>query len=184
MASGAIVVGNPKAASRTLTVAREVMRQLGGCLGPEPARTTVEPLEVDLAGHVSSVFDWGDPVLQALTAEVAQCRLLVAASPTYKATYTGLLKAFFDRYGNDGLRGVVAVPVMVGAAPVHTLAPEVYLRPLLVELGATVPSRALYVLEPDIARLPEVVAKWAATARPLVSAALAGGKPLLTEGER
>lgn len=188
MASGAIVVGNPKAASRTLTVAREVMRQLGGCLGPEPGGPTAPPqegglLEVDLAEHAGSVFDWGDPALQALTAQVAQCHLLVAASPTYKATYTGLLKSFFDRYGNDGLRGVVAVPVMVGAAPVHTLAPEVYLRPLLVELGATVPSRALYVMEQDIVRLDEVVAKWAATARPLVSAALAGGKPLLAAGE-
>ena len=34
-------------------------------------------------------------------------------------------------------------------------------------------------MEQDIARLEEVVAKWAATARPLVSAALAGGKPAL-----
>jgi hypothetical protein len=32
-------------------------------------------------------------------------------------------------------------------------------------------------MEQDISRLDEVVAKWAATARPLVSAALAGGKP-------
>jgi FMN reductase len=167
MASAAIVVGNPKARSRTLTVAEEVLHQLGGCLGPGSA----EPLTVDLAEHTAEIFDWGSATMQALTAEVAQCRLLVVASPTYKATYTGLLKAFLDRYGNDGLRGVVAVPVMVGAAPVHYLAPEVYLRPLLVELGATVPSRALYVMEPDIARLPEVVAKWAATARPLISAA-------------
>jgi FMN reductase len=172
MASAAIVVGNPKARSRTLTVAEEVLHQLGGCLGPGRA----EPLTVDLAEHTAEIFDWGSATMQALTAEVAQCRLLVVASPTYKATYTGLLKAFLDRYGNDGLRGVVAVPVMVGAAPVHYLAPEVYLRPLLVELGATVPSRALYVMEPDIARLPEVVAKWAATARPLISAALYSDK--------
>jgi FMN reductase len=173
MASAAIVVGNPKARSRTLTVAEEVMLQLGDCLGPG----SPEPLTVDLADHTAGIFDWGSATLQALTAEVARCRLLVVASPTYKATYTGLLKSFLDRYGSDGLRGVVAVPVMVGAAPVHYLAPEVYLRPLLVELGATVPSRALYVLEPDIAgRLPEVVAQWAATARPLLSAALAREK--------
>jgi FMN reductase len=171
MASAAVVVGNPKAASRTLTVAREVMGQLTELLGD-----TSPALEIDLADHAPSMFDWGDPALTALTAEVAQCRLLVAASPTYKATYTGLLKAFFDRYGNDGLRGVVAVPVMVGAAPVHYLAPEVSLRPLLVELGATVPSRALYVMEGDIPRLPEVVAKWAGPALPLIGAALRGPK--------
>jgi FMN reductase len=171
MASAALVVGNPKAGSRTLTVAREVMSQLAGLLEGSSAA-----LEIDLATRAPAMFDSGDADLTALTAEVAQCRLLVAASPTYKATYTGLLKAFFDRYGNDGLRGVVAVPVMVGAAPVHYLAPEVFLRPLLVELGATVPSRALYVMEGDLPRLPEVVAKWTATARPLLAAALAGRK--------
>ena len=175
MASAAIVVGNPKARSRTLTVAEEVMLQLTDCLGADASSSA--PLLVDLAEHTGEIFDWGSATMQALTAEVAQSRLLVVASPTYKATYTGLLKSFLDRYGNDGLRGVVAVPVMVGAAPVHYLAPEVYLRPLLVELGATVPSRALYVMEPDIAgRLSEVVAKWAATARPLLSAALASEK--------
>jgi len=189
MASAAIVVGNPKAGSRTLTVAMEVMSQLSGCLGsasdpsasdPSASDPSADPgagpLVVDLAEYTGSVFDWGSETMQGLTAEVAQCRLLVAASPTYKATYTGLLKSFFDRYGNDGLRGVVAVPVMVGAAPIHALAPEVYLRPLFVELGATVPARALYVMEQDIARLPEVVAKWAATARPLISTALFTGK--------
>jgi FMN reductase len=183
MASAAIVVGNPKPKSRTLTVAEEVMSQLAACLVADTLASDTlagdprsAPLLVDLAEHAGSIFDWGDATLQALTAEVAQCRLLVAASPTYKATYTGLLKSFFDRYGNDGLRGVVAVPVMVGAAPIHALAPEVYLRPLLVELGATVPARALYVMESDIARLPEVVAKWAAPARPLLSAALASDK--------
>lgn len=189
MASAAVVVGNPKAGSRTLTVAAEVMSQLTACPGdncrsdncPEGGSA---PLVVDLAAYAGSMFDWSDATLQGLTAEVAGCRLLVAASPTYKATYTGLLKAFFDRYGNDGLRGVVAVPVMVGAAPVHALAPEAYLRPLLVELGATVPARALYVVESDLARLPEVVAKWAATARPLICAALAaaGQAPSLVSG--
>ncbi len=177
MASAAIVVGNPKARSRTLTVAEEVMLQLSDCLSRPSQASGTEPLVVDLADYTAQIFDWGSAPMQALTGEVAQSRLLVVASPTYKATYTGLLKAFLDRYGSDGLRGVVAVPVMVGAAPIHYLAPEVYLRPLLVELGATVPSRALYVMEPDIAaRLPEVVAKWAATARPLISAALASDK--------
>ena len=176
MASAAIVVGNPKAKSRTLSVAQEVMSQLGDCLGSASDSGDFDPLVVDLAEHTGSIFDWDSTTMQGLTAEVAQCRLLVAASPTYKATYTGLLKSFFDRYGNDGLRGVVAVPVMVGAAPIHALAPEVYLRPLFVELGATVPARALYVMEPDMARLPEVVAKWAATARPLISTALHASK--------
>ena len=61
---------------------------------------------------------------------------MVVASPTYKATYTGLLKSFLDRYGNNALAATTCVPLMTGAAPIHALAPEAYLRPLLVELGA------------------------------------------------
>jgi len=67
--------------------------------------------------------------------------LVVVASPTYKATYTGILKSFFDRYNSDALVGTVSIPVMTGAAPIHALAPEVHLRPLLVELGSSTPTR-------------------------------------------
>ncbi len=169
--SAAIVVGNPKAQSRTLVAAKAV----AGALSDGGAPDATPAMVVDLADHASRMFDWHDDELGSLTKEVAARDLLIAASPTYKATYTGLLKAFFDRYGPDGLAGTVAVPVMVGAAPVHALAPEVYLRPLLVELGATVPCRALYVLESEMDRLDDLVATWATTARPLVAAALALG---------
>ena len=47
---------------------------------------------------------------------------------------------------------------------------EVHLRPVLVELGATVPARGLYVTEPELADLSVAVAKWTATALPLIAA--------------
>jgi FMN reductase len=109
-------------------------------------------------------------------AGVAAADVLVAASPTYKATYTGLLKAFLDRYGNNGLAGVTAVPLMVGAAPIHALAPELHLRPLLIELGASVPSRGLYVMEQQLEDLGGVVAKWAETAVPLIAKVVGPGR--------
>ena len=82
--------------------------------------------------------------------------LVVVASPTYKATYTGLLKALPRPLPAPGTGGVTAVPLMLGAAPVHALAPEHGLRPLLVELGASVPTRGLYVLD-SAARRPRGV---------------------------
>jgi FMN reductase len=169
MGGAAIIVGNPKARSRTLLVAECVMGAVVDCVGE-----SIKPEVIDLADYARDLFDWESADLNELTAKVAQCDLIVAASPTYKATYTGLLKGFFDRYGNNGLAGVVVVPVMVGAAPIHALAPELLLRPLFVELGATVPSRALYVLESQIEQIDDVVGKWATAARPLVAAALSG----------
>jgi FMN reductase len=133
-----------------------------------------ETLMVDLAEYSTEIFDQANSALVKLSRELARCNILIVASPTYKATYTGLLKAFFDRYDNNGLLDVIGVPVMVGAAAVHAMAPELYLRPLLVELGATVPSRALFVLESQIDRLDDVISGWAANAMPLIMAAING----------
>lgn len=85
---------------------------------------------------------------------------MVVATPTYKATYTGLLKSFLDRYPADGLKDVCAVPLMTGADRTHSMAPEVNLSPLLVELGAIVPVRGLYFETPLMARADEVLAAW------------------------
>ncbi len=165
----AVVTGNPKPASRTQNVALAVAGALATASEPEepPAH-----LVVDLAEHASSLFDWSDPELTRLTAEVAAADIAVFASPTYKAAYTGMLKAFLDRYGSNGLAGTVAVPVMTGGWPGHLLALEVHLRPVLVELGAAVPARGLYVTEPEFGNLDAAVARWADTAVPLIRRAL------------
>jgi FMN reductase len=94
----------------------------------------------------------------------------VVASPTYKATYTGLLKLFLDHIGTGDLAGVVAVPLMLGGGPGHALAPELLLKPVLVELGATAPTRGLYLLDRSWDD-PEALDPWLAAARPQVAAA-------------
>jgi FMN reductase len=163
----AVVVGNPKPASRTLGAAVTVADALADAIGAPP-----DHLVVDLAEHAASLFDWSAPVLSRLTAEVAAADLAVFASPTYKASYTGMLKAFLDRYGNNGLDGTVAVPLMTGGWPGHLLAVEVHLRPVLVELGAVVPARGLYITEPEFADLGTPVRKWADAGIPHIRAAL------------
>jgi FMN reductase len=158
----AVVVGNPKAASRTLSAALAVAHGLTGATAD---------LVVDLATLGPAVLDWQDPAVAGLVEEVGAADVVVVASPTYKATYTGLLKLFLDRFaGGTGLRGL-AVPLMLGAAPQHALAAELHLRPLLVELGAVVPVPALYVLDREHDR-PESYEAWLARARPVVDAFL------------
>jgi FMN reductase len=163
----AVVTGNPKPASRTLGAATAVADVLATATGAPAGH-----LVVDLAEHAASLFDWAEPGLSRLTAEVAAAELAVFASPTYKASYTGMLKAFLDRYGAGGLSGSVAVPVMTGGWVGHALAVEVHLRPVLIELGAVVPARGLYITEPEFGDLPAVVERWAATAVPLIRTAL------------
>ena len=155
----AVVVGNPKPASRTLAAAQ----YLAGELAPG-----VEPLVVDLGLLGAALLDWADPEVGRLVEEVGRADLVVVACPTYKATYTGLLKLFLDRFpGATGITGI-AVPLMLGAGPAHALAPELTLRPVLTELGARVPARGLYVL--DAAHDdPAAYADWLQSARPTIT---------------
>ena len=132
-------------------------------------------LVIDLAEHASNLFEPSAAELSRLSAEVAAADIVIFASPTYKASYTGMLKAFLDRYGSNGLAGTVAVAVMTGGWPGHLLAVEVHLRPVLVELGATVPARGLYVTEAEFATLDAAIAAWAKAAVPLIRRALTPG---------
>jgi FMN reductase len=150
-----ILVGNPKPASRTRHVAEAVAEVLGV--------REVDRTVIDLADHADQMFRWPSDEMADLAETVAASDLLIVASPTYKATYTGLLKAFLDRFGSDALAGVTAVPVMTGASAGHSMAPDAHLRPLLVELGALVPSRSLYFVTEHMNRMDALIADWASS---------------------
>ena len=116
---------------------------------------------IDLADVAGMLFDHENDTLAELNTALATSDFAVIASPTYKASYTGMLKAFLDRYETNGLAGVVAIPVMSGAGPVHTLAPDFTLRPLLVELGAVVPTTSLFFPTSQMDELEPLVDAWA-----------------------
>jgi FMN reductase len=161
------VVGNPRPASRTHTLARTLAAELARVLGSPPG------VEVDLAELGAAVLDPADDGANAAVADLLAAELLVIASPTYKATYSGLLKAFLDRLGTGALAGAAAVPILLGGAPNHQLAIDVHFTPLLYELGARVPARGLFVLEADLPQFNETAARWAeVNARALLQPAL------------
>jgi FMN reductase len=95
---------------------------------------------------------------------VRSASLLIVASPTFKATYTGLLKLFLDQFGAGELTGVVGIPLMLGAAARHALAPELSLKPVLVEIGCSCPTSGLYLLDSAYQDTPELDA-WLTRAR-------------------
>ncbi|MCU1345404.1 MAG: NADPH-dependent reductase [Acidimicrobiia bacterium] len=151
----AVIVGNPKPGSRTSSVAQAV--------AASAARLADSPVEVaviELANLASELFDWSSERVRAAVQLVLASQVVIVASPVYKATYTGLLKAFLDHFQAGSLSEVVAIPVMVGAAPQHALAIEVHLRPLLAELGAPTPAPSLFILEKQIEQLDGILEAW------------------------
>jgi FMN reductase len=149
------VVGNPRPQSRTHRIARELAAAIGDALGTKYAA------EVDLSALGPAVLDPSHSRAGAAVEQVLRADVLVLASPTYKATYTGLLKAFLDRIGTGALRNTTAVPVLLGGAPNHQLAVDVHFTPLLLELGAVVPARGLFVLESEVEQFADRAATWA-----------------------
>ncbi|MDP4507040.1 NADPH-dependent FMN reductase [Nonomuraea turcica] len=162
------LVGNPREGSRTRTVAiaaAEAIAARIGAAGPNEV--------VDLSALGPHLLSPGaSPGVEVALELVAESSVLVVASPTYKGAYTGLLKSFLDRLPQDGLAGKAALPLLVMGDPKHALAVEVHLRPLLVELGAAVPTPGLAVLERQLPGLAEILTAWADQVAPQVAAVL------------
>jgi FMN reductase len=158
------ITGNPRPGSRTGVLAGHVARRLATVLGSGDGSLA----EVDLADPDAS-HDAARSLLRGAS-------LAVIASPTYKATYSGLLKQFLDGLPNDALAGVVAVPLMVAGDRGHALAVELHLRPLLAELGAITPPRGLFFEESALADPDVVLDPWLERAAPVLAALIAVGR--------
>jgi FMN reductase len=149
------LVGNPRPGSRTAGAARALADSVAArVLDGAEVRT------VDLALLAGELFTPGAAAPAEARAAVAAAGVVVVATPVHKASFTGLLKGFLDGYGPDALAGVVAVPLVVSGDPAHALVGEVHLRPVLVELGALVPTRSLTVVDSALADLDPVLERW------------------------
>jgi FMN reductase len=156
----AVVVGNPKAKSRTLDAAILVARKLTGAM-PD--------VVIDLIDLGAALLEFGNPKVTESVQSIQRVDMVIIASPTYKATYTGLLKLFLDQFPTDGLAGITAFPVMLGAGPAHAMAPDLLLKPVLVELGAICPAAGLYLIDKNYAEDPRLDA-WVFRAKPVLPA--------------
>lgn len=136
--------------SRTETLV-DTLLHLAGLI---PGSTTDLVSIAALGAELGSAIDPGKlpASVQAAQQRLAQADLLVVGTPIYKASYTGLLKHFFDLLDPDSLRGKVAILAATGGSEHHALALEHQLRPLLSFFGVhTVPS-SLYVRDTAFAK--------------------------------
>lgn len=176
-----VLVGNPKPRSRTRAVASRTAAMLTARLHAS-GTLVAQPRLVDLAELPPAVAAVEDSAIGDAYRTVTGCGLLLVASPTFKGSYTGLLKLFLDQLPRKGLSGTVAVPLMTAASPAHQHAVESYLRPLLIALGAAVPAPGVSVLEAEFPTVDRVLAGWAQSAVPALAGLLASEVtgPLLT----
>jgi len=109
---------------------------------------------VELRDHARALVDhlltgFPGPDLRSTIDHVLAADGLVAVSPIFNASYSGLFKLFFDVLDRDSLDGV---PVLIGATggtTRHSLALDHALRPLFAYLGALVVPTGVYAAAED-----------------------------------
>jgi FMN reductase len=111
--------------------------------------------------------------LRGVLARVAAADAMIAVTPIFSASYSGLFKTFFDVLELDALQGKPVLIAATGGSTRHSLALEHAIRPLFSYLRATVAPTAVYAASEDwasdgelSARIDRAAAELAQLARP------------------
>ena len=124
-------------------------------LGERDLDARVEVVElrehaVDLANHLVTGFS--SRSLQAAIDKVLGADALIAVSPIFSASYSGLFKLFFDVLERDALAGTPVLIAATGGTARHSLALEHAFRPLFAYLNAAVTPTAVFAASEDWGR--------------------------------
>lgn len=120
-------------------------------------------------------FD-SEAIVQA-NAAVAEADAVVVATPVYKASYTGILKAYLDLLPQKGFENKIILPMAMGGTLAHHLSIDYALKPLMTALGATMILTGMFVVDSQVSwngngeleMQEEVAARHARTLEQLVS---------------
>jgi len=137
--------------SRTATLLAAFLQKISARI---EARTTLVNV-ADYAGQLGGALNLkqAPDALAAAYREVFAADVLVIGSPVYKASYTGLLKHFFDLIDPRELQGKIAVLSANGGSDQHALVIEHQLRPLAGFFGMYTVPAGLYARDAAFEKL-------------------------------
>ena len=104
-------------------------------------------LAVDIANNLVAGFP--SPSLAEAIETVISADGLIAVTPIFAASYSGLFKSFFDVIDDGALTGKAVLAAATGGTSRHSLALEHALRPLFSYLHAVVVPTAVYAASED-----------------------------------
>ncbi|MPZ84637.1 MAG: NADPH-dependent FMN reductase [Actinophytocola sp.] len=143
----AVVSAGLTVPSSTRLLADRLAAAVGGQTG-----VTVEVVELrDLAGDIANNFVTGfaSPKLAAALDTVTRADGVIAVTPIFTASYSGLFKSFFDVLDQEALIGKPVLVAATGGTARHSLALEHALRPMFTYLRAIVMPTAVYAATED-----------------------------------
>ncbi|MEU2339734.1 FMN reductase [Streptomyces sp. NPDC013172] len=128
--------------------------RLAAAVGRAPASAGVEVEVVelrDLAVEIAHNFTNGFPgrKLAAALDAVTEADGLIAVTPVFTASYSGLFKSFFDVLDKEALVGKPVLIAATGGTARHSLVLEHALRPMFAYLRAVVVPTGVYAASED-----------------------------------
>jgi FMN reductase len=144
----AIIVGTPNKHSRLqglIQIVDERLRTTGNV-----TLNYVHAAELPPEDLIDARFD-SPEVIQA-NKKVVEADAVVIASPVYKASYSGILKAYLDLLPQKGLSGKPVLPLVIGGTISHLLAIDYALKPVLSALGARNILGGVYAVDSWVTR--------------------------------
>jgi FMN reductase len=139
------IAGSPSSSSRSAAVleyARQVIARQG--IRTRALNIRDLPPEDLIYGRVDS------PAILEWVTLLNQARVVIIATPVYKAAYSGVLKAFLDLLPQQVLAGKLVLPIATGGSPAHMLAIDYALRPVIAALGAQHILQGVYIIDSQI----------------------------------
>ncbi|MFF2844745.1 FMN reductase [Streptomyces sp. NPDC058001] len=115
--------------------------------GTEVRVVELRDLAVEIAHNLVTGFP--GPALSEALDEVTGADALIAVTPVFSASYSGLFKSFFDVIDKDALTGKPVLAAATGGTGRHSLVLEHALRPLFAYLRAVVVPTAVYAASED-----------------------------------
>jgi len=121
-------------------------------LADDRVETTVDVVELrDIAQDVTNnlVTGFASPKLEAAIEKITTADGLVAVTPIFTTSYSGLFKSFVDILEPQSLTGMPTLIAATGGTERHSLALDYAMRPLFGYLHAIVVPTAVYAASSD-----------------------------------
>lgn len=123
----------------------------------DATRANVEEASVEIVSLRELAHDMTDatltgfasPRLQLVLDDVMAADALIAVTPIFKASYTGLFKSFFDALEADALIGKPVIVAATGGTARHSLAIDFAMRPLFAYMQAFVMPTGIFASPHD-----------------------------------
>ena len=145
----ATVNGSYSSPSKTQALIDLIVAQVAECYDIHLTSVNVAELGVGFTGALSR--ESLDPASLAAMEAVEQADLVIAASPVYRGSYSGLFKHFFDLIDQYALANTPVILAATGGSDRHTLVIDHELRPLFAFLQAHVSPTGVYASGGDFA---------------------------------